>query len=458
MLRIPRVPFSVLLAVCLFSSLAFAREARISVYLSLKEPALSRLWFQIEDVSVSQNGQDWENLIERPLEVDSSRVGRGQMFLGIFQVPRGTYTRLKLTLGKAALKKEGKLVLLSLAQREVEFRISPPLNLREGDSTCLFIQWDVEGSVRAGFSFEPSIRVRAQAIPLRGELLYVTCDDIDTLYVIRADRNWVVGSLGMGDAPKGLRIDREHNRLYVVDSGSRDIKVVELSTNRVVDTIMLPFVLEPTFIELSPGGDKGYVTDRRANYLLKVDLASGSVESQTELGHGLYFPLYVADQGVLAVSSSLSQAVYLVDPVDLRVRGEIRTGDGPEGLLAYQGYLYIANRGSNTVTVYSFSNGNVLGQLNVGLQPRRLAENNGKIYLGNYGDGSLSLLLPGRLVVMRRIAVGGSPFALAVCERRRWLYVLDRKGKKVRVVGLTSERPVAAIPLGGSPFSAQVLE
>ena len=457
MLRLLRVPVFILLVVCLFSSLAFAGEARVSVYLSLKEPALSPVWFKIERVSISQEGQDWKTLVKKPLEVDSSEIGSGQLFLGIFQVPQGTYTRLKLTLEKAALKKGGKLVLLSLAQRDVEFRISPPLNLRERDSTCLFLTWDVDASVKGKFSFEPVIQVKPQAISITSELLYVTCDDIDTLYIIRADKNWVVGSLGLGESPKGLSLDRRANRLYVVESGSRDVRVVELSTTRVVDSIMLPFVMEPVFIALSPRGSRGYVTDGRANYLLKVNLVSGAVEDQTEMGQGLYYPLYVEDEGVLAVSSLRSQKVYLVDPGDLRVRQEIRAGDGPEGLLAYGGYLYAANRRSNTVTIYNFRSGRV-NQLNVGFQPRRLLECNGKIYVANYGDGSLSLLLPGRRVVMRRIRVGGSPFTMAYSQARRWLYILDRKGKKVRVLDLTSERPVATISLGGEPFDAVFLQ
>lgn len=433
-------------------------EARISVYLSLKNPSVSHVWFRCKELSISQDGKEWVTLRDDPVEVDSSKVASGQVLLGTFTVPRGTYSSFKIALEKAALKKGGKLVLLSLAKRELTIPIFPPLNLKSGDSTCLFLQWDVERSVEGGFSFSPVISARVQSIPLRGELLYVTCDDIDTLYVIRADKNWVVGSLGVGRGPKGLKLDTGHNRLYVVDSGSRDIRVVELSTNRVVDSIMLPFVLEPTFIELSPHGSGAYVTDRKSNYLLKVNLSSGMVEGETELGHGLYYPLYVEDEGLLALSSPLSQLVYLVDPDDLRVRREIRVGSAPEGILAYQGYLYVADRGSGTVTVYSFRDGRVLGRMNVGIQPRRLARSGNKIYVSNYGEGTLSLLLPGRLVVFRKITVGGSPLAMAVCERRRWLYVLDRKAKRIRVLGLTSERLMATIPLGGTPFSAQVLE
>ena len=438
------------------SSLAFAGEARISLYLSLKAPAVSSVWFKVGRVSISQDGQDWVALREKPLEVDSAKIASGQLFMGVFQVSPGTYTRLKLTLEKAALKRNGKLVLLSLAKKEMEYRIYPPLELREGDSTCLFLTWDVDASVRGGFSFQPLIQVKPQAISITSELLYVTCDDIDTLYVIRADKNWVVGSLGLGESPRGMSLDRRANRLYVVESGSRDVKVVELSTTRVVDSIMLPFVMEPMFMALSPDGSRGYVTDDRANYLLKVNLVSGAVENQTEVGQGLYYPFYLEEEGMLALSSSRSQRVYLVDPGDLRVRQEIRTGDTPEGLLAYGGYLYVANRRSNTVTIYHFGSGRVT-QLNVGFQPRRLLECNGKVYVANYGDGSLSLLLPGRMVVMRRIMVGGTPFAMAYSQARGWLYILDRVGKRVGVLGLTSERIATSISLGGKPFDAVFL-
>ncbi|WP_068548876.1 YncE family protein [Thermosulfidibacter takaii] len=433
-------------------------RARVSIFLSLKKTPAPHVWFVLKKLYISQEGKNWVLIREKPLEIDSSRISAGQLFVGSSMVSPGTYIRIKLVVDKAALKKDGRLVLLSMGKKELQFRVEPPLELSKGDSTCLFFTWDVAASVKKGFLFEPVMEVKPQSVSITSELLYVTCDDVGTLYIIRTDRNWVIGSLAVGSEPKGFRIDGRHNRIYVVSSGDRDIKVVEATTNRVVDSVMIPFGLSPTFIELTPDGKNAFLTDPGSNYLLKLDLDSGTVIGELELGYKLYYPLYIPEEDLLVVSSPLSQTVYFIDPDSLKIRQMAKVGTSPEGLLYHAGLLYVADRDANSVTVYDLRRSQIKDRINVGLEPRRLVKGANRIYVSNYGDNSISVILFGTPVSFRRIAVGKGPLEMAVCVRRKWLYVAEREDKQVGVIDITSGKRIYTIPLNCRPFYLQTLE
>ena len=78
--------------------------------------------------------------------------------------------------------------------------------------------------------------------------------------------------------------------------------------------------------------------------------------------------------------------------------------------------------------------------------------------MSNFGGNTVSVLFPGQMAAFRRIPVGDGPLGMALCPKRGWLYVLNRRSHSVTAIELASDRPRATIPLGGSPFQAVVLQ
>ncbi len=209
---------------------------------------------------------------------------------------------------------------------------------------------------------------------------------------------------------------------------------------------------------LSPDGLWAYILDERGNYVVRMDLQSGSLAERVHLGQRPQYAAYLPDQQRLAVSSSLSQVVFLLDPVTLTTMDAVPVGSSPQGLVAWNHLLYIAESGSNTVSVYDLDARQVRGRINVGLSPRRLLLSMNNIYVSNYSGGSVSVLLPGQLSVMKKIPVGDAPLEMVSSVGRRWLYVGNQKSQDLTVIELTSNRVWGQIALGAAPLGLAVLE
>ena len=147
----------------------------------------------------------------------------------------------------------------------------------------LFVAWDVIYSIDTRGEFSPEMKVSLQAIPFLSDLLYVACPEIDTIYAIRTDKNWVISSLGVAGGPTYMALDLASGRLYVLTPGKSSIQVIDLVTNKIIDNIFMPLDYEPNFMTVSPDMQYAYVLDEQGKNLLQVDLASGSIVNRIVL-------------------------------------------------------------------------------------------------------------------------------------------------------------------------------
>jgi len=209
---------------------------------------------------------------------------------------------------------------------------------------------------------------------------------------------------------------------------------------------------------MSPDGLWAYILDERGNYLIRMDLQSGSLAGRVHLGNGPRYAAYLPDHQRLAVSLGLSQAVFLLNPESLDTMETVPVGSSPQGLLVWRDLLYIAESDSNTISVYDLETRQVRARMNAGLSPRRLLLSGVRIYVSNYEGGSLSVLLPGQLSVSQGISVGGTPMEMASSTSRRWLYVGNQDSQDLTVIDLTSNRLAGRIPLGAAPLGLAIVE
>lgn len=431
--------------------------ARLSVFLNVKESSGPQVWLRITDIEIRKDNL-WTSIASKPLEVDVGRMDWGQAMLAGGPLTPGRYDSLRITFDKAAIHRQGKLVFLSLQRPVLEIPISPAIDLKKHDSQSIFITWDVAASTAGTAFIDPVMSAAPQSIPLVADLAYAACPDIDTLYVVRTDKGRVCGSMGITGRPTYLALDRSRNRLYVLATDESAIKVIELSTSRLVDVIRVPLTTEPGFMTLSPDGIWAYILDERGHYLIRMDLRSGSLAGRVRLGSRPEYVIYLPDHQRLAVSTAFSQTVFLLNPEDLTIKETVSVGSSPQGLLVWKDFLYITESASNTISIYDLGRRKMKGSLNVGFCPRRLFMSRGHIYVTNFEGGSVSVLLPGQISVLKEIRVGGTPMEMASSVNRRWLYVGNQGSQEVTVIDLTPGRLAGRIALGAAPLGLAVVE
>jgi len=431
------------------------KDGLVHVFLQLKNENPQGSWMRLSSVALVGN----ERIVALPLgasEFSANELGGGQRFVARGAAPEGTYRFLRLTVEKAALERNGNKLLLALPAPVVDLPLENGFQLVAGESISLFLTWDEENSLSNKAIFAPAMDAGIQKQPLLADLAYVSCPEIDTVFMVRTDKNWVCGSIAIPGAPTYMAYASERKKLYVLAQKQSEIYVVKAATSQVLDRIKIPMTVKPTYF-LSKDGRWGYVLDQEGDYLLKIDLLQGSMDQRVRLG---YKPSYLAWlDGVeqLAISSGLSQTVYLIDPESLVTRDSLAVGNTPEGLLAADNYLYVAESAANTLSIYDLRSRQIVNRINVGFRPMRLAQGENRIYLSNQLDGTVSLFVPRQQRLVRDIRVGGSPLEMAVANRHKWLYVAEQATGKVAVIDQGSNRVEGHVDLGAKPLHLLVV-
>ncbi len=431
--------------------------ALVSVFFQLAGPATRSLSMRVVDLAVQIDDQ-WLPLPTGPLLLDARQIGGRQLFVARIGVPPGLGRALRLTVEQGPPEPGGRNTGSSPWQRVVQLPLATTVTLEPGDSKSFFIYWDVDASPADGKGFYPALSAVGQAaIPLMSELLYVACPEINTVYQVRTDTNRVVASLGVAGRPGHLAVDDSQGLLYVLCGSEAFLKVIDLTGNRQVDRIFIPLVEKPGLLAMDRENHWAYILDERNNYIVRLDLDSGTLAARVRLGERPEYAVYLADSHLLAVSSALANTVYLLDPETLLTVETIPVGGTPGGLLENDLLLYIAESSSNIVTVYDMANRRVRSRIVVGSGPARLLKVDNRIYVTNSGSGTLSIIVPGQARVLRENRVGSSG-EMVYAKNRRWVYIGDERSGKVTVVEATTGRVAGHIELGARPIGLAVME
>jgi len=434
--------------------------ARLSLFLTLKDPKGPGVRLELTNLEILAD-KAWLPVTSAPLKLDSEKIVASQVFLGGRAVPPGSYGRLRFTVTQSSYRLgSGEYQPASTGPDTLELELASPLFIDKDDSQCLFLTWDVLESLERYEKFRPVMTVAPPLRQLFVDLVYVTCPDIDTIFVIRSDKNWVTDSFGVRGHPTYIAMDPDPSsqHLYVLASRESRIKVVELNSQRVVDSFSIPLIREASFMTISPDGNWAYVLDKRDSYLSLLDLQSGTLVNRVRTGYEPQYETYLVDRNILAVSSVISQTVSLRDPLNLNEVISIPVGYSPDGLLVSNNQLYIAERGANTVAIFDLETNQIKSRLSVGFGPRRLLDNGNQIYVSNYDDGSLSVIYPGQLDVGREIQGLGRPLEMVFDLNYSSIYVGDEREAGLAIIDSNINQLVGYIKLGARPLGLAIIQ
>ena len=431
------------------------KGGKVSLFLNLKEKKGPELKMLIHSIEILAENKSWLPLLFEPVEADSQLILGGQLLLCRSSLKPGYYSKLRLTTSK-----NGMTAATATAPSVTELEIRNPLYIARGDSHSLFLTWDVAASFAADDNKRANLTLAPKLKNLLVDVAYVACPEINTVYMICTDKNWICNSLGVSGRPSYLVSDpiNPTGNLYSLTEKDKDIKRIGPSANRVEESYNLSMVSNPSHIAISPDSQWAYVIDGKRGNILRINLKSGSIETRDRLSYEPSYILYLEKQGLLAVSLSLSQTVVLLDPETLAQVQTISTGSKPAGLMLYRdNYLYIAESAGNSVMVYDLSLNKLQRRIPVDLAPMRIMTAAGQIYVTNQTSHSVSILKHGQLGVSKTIALDGPPLEMAYSPTNKWLYVGNGSTKRLDIIDPVTSKIVGHIPLGALPKGLAVL-
>jgi DNA-binding beta-propeller fold protein YncE len=429
----------------------------ITVFLNLKEAAGPEVSMQVTGVEV-KSGNSWKTLSTLPMTIDSAKVRGGQIIIARNGVLPGYYDSLRLVIKEVVVRSGSTQTPLALADLRVQMELDSGINVSRGDSHSFFVTWDVEKSISDAQGFAAGLNAGLQAIPILSNLLFVACPELDTVYVVRTDKNWVISSIGVTGKPTYIDTDMRGERLYVLASEDYSIKVIDLTAFKLIDKYAVRLDSAPQFMTLDPDKNNAFVLDQRGKKILKVDLSNGEILNQRTLSFQPRYATYLEEERLLAVSAAETNYVYLLNPENFISVEAVPVGARPEGLLEFRDVLLVAESGSHSVAGYQIDSKIQSATTNVSFSPMRLLLKSNQLYVTSIDGGKVILMFPGQLIVSREILVGGKPLEITSSKNTHWLYVGNGAKEGVTVIDETSKRIMSFIELDTAPLGMTVID
>ena len=309
-----------------------------------------------------------------------------------------------------------------------------------------------------GLACATSPSAEKPAAPVR---IYVTNQLDNTASVIDGATHKIVATVRVGVSPAQMAVSPDRKSLYIANTGSNTVSVLNTDKNTVVKTIALPRRSRPIGVALSPSGRYLYTADGGANRVSVLNTRAGRVVTSVRVGTQ---PLGVAvapDGKTVYAANSGSGDVSVIDARTNRVVRTIPTGRFPSGVAVTRdgAFVYVTNELSG-ITVINAGNGTVQARLpspspfSVTMSPK-----GDRAYVTSLGPGTLTAIDTGTDRVRSTVSVGPygtDPFTVRATSDA--LYVANQGASTLSIIDPSTFRTTATVATGNSPYGIAVAQ
>jgi YVTN family beta-propeller protein len=416
---------------------------------------------ELTGLTLHAQGGGWFQIPMPATPLNSLEVVRQQIPLVDASLPAGRYDRLTLKFSKATLRQEGKVVDLSVPAEG--FTLDVSLEIEPSSLVPLFITWDIERAVEREVFLAPAFTIHGKEPEIRAVVAYVTNEESGTVSVLDRVKNQVVSTIQMGRAPRGIVVEPDTRRAFVLNGGADTITVIDVNTNRSLHTFNLESQARPHELAISPLGRTLYVANTGLNSVSAIDAASLGVTATIPVGISPVSLALDPRATRVLVANQGSNTVSLIDTFSNRVVGTMQVDLGPVHISTDPNpnvdRAYVASPTSAFMTVLAASTGQVLRRLSVG--PGVVAslpdDIPNRLFLVKTSQNRVVVFDAGLNVEIGGFQTGKSPFRIVRDPDRDKLYVVNREGDSVTVVDRLSRRVEATIPVGKRPYGIAIV-
>jgi YVTN family beta-propeller protein len=256
----------------------------------------------------------------------------------------------------------------------------------------------------------------------------------------------------VGDDPSHLELSHDSQRLYVANTGSNDLTIIDTANDQVTATVptgkrpLLPCVAPNDSCVYLPSGPERTVT---------VLGESGQCLKKIPVGAAPHDIAVSPDSRWAYQPNSASHTLSVIDTRDYSVVGEIRVGLGP-GHIAFDPesrFAYVANTLSDDVTVIATADHEVVATIRAGAAAHLPAvSHNGRYgYVANFASDNLTVWDTHDYHVVAQIPVGIYPHFFGLSPDGSRLVVSNTGESSVCVIDTRTHATVARLQVGGAP-------
>ena len=434
----------------------YSDEGQIFVYLSSSQEPATDITFVIAGMSFMDKDGIWFDVPMKPCTINSIELSGNQIKLREFYLPAGKYKKLKLIIAEASLKRGNKKHSLALPEAvnnqaiHGELLVNMDFNVFYHESLCIFVDWNINRSIVDKYLFQPGLVANPQGLEIKNILAYVSNEGSNCVTVVDKQEDLVVGTIAVGEAPRGIAASSDGTRIYVANSGTNSISVIDTSVNRVIATID-NWGYSPEELAYVAYDNTLFVTNPRSNNVSVIDLASNMVTARINVGEKPIDIVADTERQKIYVSNYYSLSISVIDMATRIVEDTINLSSNPKYLALCDDRLYVGNESVNDVYIVNIPSYSI-DTVNIGSRLERLVCGlTNRVYAGNIAFDEISFLHTDLDTITKNISVGGSPAGMDVDAMRRKLYVSNKSSEDVSVIDIKTERVIKTVPVGKKP-------
>jgi len=313
--------------------------------------------------------------------------------------------------------------------------------------------------------------------------VYVSNEDGESVTVLDAETGKTVATVPVGKRPRGIKLSHDGRHLYVAVSGlpkcspsvpdeecaklKRDLQADGIA---VIDTASLKLVRllkagsDPEQFDLSPDGQRLFISNEDAATLSVVSVATGTLEATVHVGTEPEGVRASPDGKWVLVTNETGNSVTIVDAKTLGVRNTMSVGQRPRDVAftADSGTIYVSGELDSSVSHAAVPNGESVEKL---VQLRKddrpmgivLDAKHNRLFVSTGRGGTIAVIsLSGQARLLKEIPVGKRPWGIALSHDGRRLYTANGPSNDVSIIDTTSLSVVKSVPVGNSPWGLAI--
>ncbi len=323
------------------------------------------------------------------------------------------------------------------------------------------------------------------AVNPRTGKFYAVSTRQDTVMVLDAYGHFLE-RIPVGKEPESITVNSDTDRIYVANSGSGTVSVIDGATDKALATVPvgdLPYTIaanrqtNKVYVSRTSGNDT-VIIDGKTNIATTVQAGVGDAVGAESLDENTYVINYEVPQvtvfdGANNQISKIEAANHLwavaVSPATKRIYAAsagnatvtvidatshatriVNAGEIPCAIAVdfSSGRVFVANYASDDVTVLDGVSNAVLGTVNVSPHPQAIAidSSNHKVYVASTHAGTTTVLDGTNNSVLGTVRTGRAPFAIAVNPRSHTAVALGLDGDLTVIDGTSLAVSSPSIP------------
>ncbi|MDQ3852434.1 MAG: DUF192 domain-containing protein [Thermoproteota archaeon] len=280
-------------------------------------------------------------------------------------------------------------------------------------------------------------------------VMYVQNSNSNSISIIDLATNAVLRNITVDGTPHNIKLSEDQLTLYILTSDRDSGTIFMLNTTN--NELMNEIPTEVSIQDIAIFNGTMYASDVSGGKVLVMNL-NGTLIDEIDVGSRPQY-MEVRPDGQVLYVTRLGGPISVVDLDQKIVINEIDSGGMPHRLSFTNGgeVLFVVNAESDSLSVIDSYQHEVIKTIPVGDSPGYVALNPDETlaYVTNMGSNTVSIVDADK--VINEIPVGGGPYGIAFsADGGDLAYVSNTKENDVSVINTTSNNVTATISAGGT--------